>query len=136
MGCPTMSAVPPTNRSRPQDDRGPAEQLLEYTEQILELEARLRFARLLRRFAGFCMIALPTIIIGLYIATDLTYRKVNLRAVWWPMAFVLAGMVATLVLLDKAHATMTMVVHDLVIGAFILLALMIGLSTVYRKDYA
>jgi hypothetical protein len=71
IGCPTMSAVPTANRGRSQDDKGPWEQLLEYNEQILEL-------------------------IGLYIATDLTWRKVNLRAVWWPMVFVLLGMAAYL----------------------------------------
>jgi hypothetical protein len=79
-----MSAVPATNRGRPHEGQGPVEQLLAYTEEILKLESRLRFARLLRRLARFSMIAIPIGIISIYFATALTWRKVNLRVVNWP----------------------------------------------------
>ena len=73
--------MPPTNRSRPQEGQGPVQQLLSHTREILELERRLHYARILRRFARFGIVVVPLGILAVYAATYLTYRKVDLKII-------------------------------------------------------
>jgi hypothetical protein len=76
--------MPAANRNHTQDSQGPVEQLLAYTEEILNLEADVRLARALRRFFRISVIIVPLGILAIYVATDLTWRRVNLRSVIWP----------------------------------------------------
>lgn len=92
-----MSGMPPTNRQSAQDGQGPVEQLLAYTKEILTLEASLRTARIARHFFRISIIAVPLIIIGLYVATDLTWHKVNLRSEYWPATIVLLTLIAYII---------------------------------------
>lgn len=91
-----MSAVPTTKPGGLQEGQGPVEHLLDYTEEILNLEGRLRIARTVRRFARFCMILTPIGTLAVYVATALTWRKVNLRLVNTPAVIIILSMAAYL----------------------------------------
>ena len=86
-----MFAMPPTNRGRTPASQGPVELLLAYTEEILNLEGRLRFARRLRRLARVGAIIWPLGILAIYFATKLTWRRVNLLSVNLPAILLLIG---------------------------------------------
>src|SRR6185437_4289028 len=92
-----MSAMPPGSRSNAQDSHGPVELLLAYTQEILTLEANLRRARIARRFFRISVIVVPLTIIGLYAATILTWRKINLQPFWWPGILIILGLSAYIV---------------------------------------
>ena len=100
-----MSTEPPTTRGaragRNQDPglgQGPVEQLLQYTETILKLESRLQFARRMRRFTRLAITILPIGLLAIYVATDLTWRKQNLRSINAPVIFFLGVLVIYLVI--------------------------------------
>jgi O-antigen/teichoic acid export membrane protein len=68
----------------------------------------------------------------LSLANLLIYYHIGLRHFLVAPA-VLVGLATTLVLLATAHATIGLVVRDLIIGAFVLLALLAGLLPIYRE---
>lgn len=86
-----MSAVPSANRNRPQDDRGhgPVEQLLSYTEEILEIQARLRRARFFRRLARISMVTVPLGIVGVWVLNALTWHKVKVVSINIPAILII-----------------------------------------------
>lgn len=55
-----------------------------HSEKVLRLEAELRRSRIFYTFLWTMVVAIPGSIIGLYIATALTWHRVNLRVYWWP----------------------------------------------------
>lgn len=69
------------------------------------------------------------------VANLLIYYHIGLRH-FLVVPAVIAGTILTLILLIRAHATMALVVHDLVIGSAVLLVLVAGLLPVYRKEFA
>jgi hypothetical protein len=89
--------MPPANRHSAQDSQGPIEQSLTYTKEILTLEARLRTARVARRFFRISATMLPLGIIGLYVLTDLTWHKINLRSEYWPAIIVFLALIAYII---------------------------------------
>ena len=96
--------MPPASRSNAQESQGPVEQLLAYTQEILSLEADLRRARIARRFFRISVTVVPLIIAGLWAATVFTWRKVNLRPVWWPAMIIVVALIAyTVIYLIVSH---------------------------------
>jgi O-antigen/teichoic acid export membrane protein len=72
---------------------------------------------------------------ALSIANLLIYYHIGLRH-FLVAPMVLVGLITTLILLDRKHATMGSVVWDLVVGAIVLLVLMFLLLFVYRRELA
>jgi O-antigen/teichoic acid export membrane protein len=70
---------------------------------------------------------------ALSIANLLIYYHIGLRH-FLVAPTVLVGLITTLILLSRRHASMNLVVSDLVLGALILLGLLAGLLLVYRRD--
>jgi len=70
-------------------DAGPVELLLDYSEKILRLESELRTARIFRALFVTAITLIPGGIFGLWAATALTYRRYNMRAIWWPAILIL-----------------------------------------------
>lgn len=81
MSC--MSASPSTT-----DSAGPVELLLAHSEKILSLESELRLARIFRALLVATVVGIPSSILGLYIATALTWQKYNMKTIWWPAVIV------------------------------------------------
>jgi hypothetical protein len=71
------------------DALGPVELLLEHSEKILSLESELRLARILRALFVTAIVAIPSGLLGLYVATALTWRRYNMRTIWWPTMIVI-----------------------------------------------
>jgi hypothetical protein len=80
----------PTARSGGQrEEHGPVAHLLEYTKEILELESRLKAARLSRRFFRLGVIFLFLAAIALYLINVLEWHKINLKAINWPVGIIM-----------------------------------------------
>jgi hypothetical protein len=80
------------------DTAGPVELLLEHSEKILRLESELREARIVRALFVATAIGIPGELVGLYIATAVTWHKYNMKAIWWPAAIVSVVLVAFVVI--------------------------------------
>jgi hypothetical protein len=94
----------PTARSGgQQEEQGPVAALLEYRKEILELESRLRRARLLRRFFRLSLSCIFLAGLTLYLVNIFEAHKANLKPVNWPLAIliVLAAIYCISYLLSK-----------------------------------
>jgi len=85
------------------DTAGPVELLLEHSEKILRLESELRQARIFRALFVATAIGIPGELIGLYIATALTWRKYNMRTIWWPAIIITIVLVAVVVIIASTE---------------------------------
>lgn len=89
--------MPASSRDPDRIDQGPIEQLLSFTKTILLLESRLRLARLLRFFMRLCVVMIPAGIAAIYVATVVTWHKVNLSPINVPAILVILALGAYLV---------------------------------------
>lgn len=74
----------PTAKPSQPGNLGPVELLMAHTENILRLEAELRLARLGRTLAIIAVALMPTIVLGLYVGTIVTWRKFNMAPIYFP----------------------------------------------------
>lgn len=93
-----MSASPSTT-----DSAGPVELLLAHSEKILSLESELRLARIFRALLVATVVGIPSSILGLYIATALTWQKYNMKTIWWPA--VIVDIILIVIVLVYAEST-------------------------------
>jgi hypothetical protein len=60
-------------------------------------------ARALRRFFRISVIIVPLGVLAIYVATDLTWRRVNLRSILWPSTIVLLIFIAYIIIYLVNH---------------------------------
>jgi hypothetical protein len=65
---------------------GPAELLMQHTKTVLALENQLQIARIIRRVTLSALAIAPMVILAIYVATFLTWRKFNMAPIIWPVA--------------------------------------------------
>ena len=72
---PIIPAMPTARSGGQPEEQGPVAHLLRYTQEILELESRLKAARLLRRFFHLGVIFLFLAAVGLYLINVFEWHR-------------------------------------------------------------
>jgi hypothetical protein len=76
---------------------GPVELLMQHTKTVLALENQLQIARIIRRVTLFALAIAPMVILAIYVATFLTWRKFNMAPIIWPVALLFIASAITVV---------------------------------------
>jgi hypothetical protein len=82
--------MPPREPSQVQN-LGPVELLMEHTKEILTLENELRVARAIRNIAIAAIIIIPSVVLAIYIATMITWRKFDMTPITFPVILLIIG---------------------------------------------
>lgn len=85
-----MRDMPPRQSSQEQTI-GPVELLMEHTKEILTLENELRVAHTIRNIAIAAIIIIPSIILAIYVATVVTWKKFNMTPITLPVVLLMVA---------------------------------------------
>lgn len=94
---PMILAMPPARSGGQQETQGPVAHLLMYTREILELESKLRIARILRRFVRASTFFIVAGIVGLYVFNVVEWHKITLWVINLPVVLIILGMIVSLI---------------------------------------